>query len=87
MSKKKKGTQPKNTIKVYQKMLKIREIQISLKNKTTRKVIKIKTINQLTIKIIKTKPSIHTKKFKQMYGEVLDKLDEKGKGLWIIIFI
>ncbi len=30
----------------------------------------------------KTKPSIHTKKFKQMYGEVLDKLDEKGKGLW-----
>jgi hypothetical protein len=30
----------------------------------------------------KTKPSIHTKKFKQMYGEVVDKLDEKGKGLW-----
>ena len=30
----------------------------------------------------KTKPSKHTKKFKQMYGEVLDKLDEKGKGLW-----
>jgi len=30
----------------------------------------------------KTKPSKHTKKFKQMYGEVVDKLDEKGKGLW-----
>ena len=30
----------------------------------------------------KTKPSKHTKKFKQMYGEVIDKLDEKGKGLW-----
>ena len=30
----------------------------------------------------KTKPSIHTKKFKQMYGEVIDMLDEKGKGLW-----
>ena len=31
----------------------------------------------------KLKSSIHTKKFKQMYGEVLDKLDEKGKGLWL----
>ena len=30
----------------------------------------------------KTKPSKHTKKFKQMYGEVVNKLDEKGKGLW-----
>jgi len=30
----------------------------------------------------KTEPSKHTKKFKQMYGEMIDKLDEKGKGLW-----
>ena len=43
----------------------------------------IKTISHVSgDKDVKTKPSIHTKKFKQMYGEVLDKLDEKGKGLW-----
>ena len=42
--KRKKEVNLKNTTKAYQKMLKVRE-QISLKNKTTRKVIKVKTIN------------------------------------------
>ena len=73
--KKIKGTQPK---KYYKKMSKD-DKEKRAKHFTTRDTSKNDNRPAPGDKGAKTKPSIHTKKFKQMYGEEL--LDEKIKGL------
>ena len=73
--KKIKGTQPK---KYYKKMSKD-DKEKRAKHFTTRDTSKNDNRPAPGDKDAKTKPSIHTKKFKQMYGE--DLLDEKIKGL------
>ena len=73
--KKIKGTQPK---KYYKKMSKA-DKEKRAKHFTTRDTSKNDNRPAPGDKDAKTKPSIHTKKFKQMYGEEL--LDEKIKGL------
>ena len=73
--KKVKGTQPK---KYYKKMSKD-DKEKRAKHFTTRDTSKNDNRPAPGDKGAKTKPSIHTKKFKQMYGEEL--LDEKIKGL------
>ena len=73
--KKIKGTQPK---KYYKKMSKS-DKEKRAKHFTTRDTSKNDNRPAPGDKGAKTKPSIHTKKFKQMYGEEL--LDEKIKGL------
>jgi len=70
-----KGTQPK---KYYKKMSKD-DKEKRAKHFTTRDTSKNDNRPAPGDKGAKTKPSIHTKKFKQMYGEEL--LDEKIKGL------
>ena len=73
--KKIKGTQPK---KYYKKMSKD-DKEKRAKHFTTRDTSKNDNRPAPGDKGAKTKPSIHTKKFKQMYGE--DLLDEKIKGI------
>ena len=73
--KKIKGTQPK---KYYKKMSKD-DKEKRAKHFTTRDTSKNDNRPAPGDKGAKTKPSIHTKKFKQMYGEEL--LDEKIKGI------
>ena len=73
--KKVKGTQPK---KYYKKMSKD-DKEKRAKHFTTRDTSKNDNRPAPGDKGAKTKPSIHTKKFKQMYGEEL--LDEKIKGI------
>ena len=73
--KKIKGTQPK---KYYKKMSKD-DKEKRAKHFTTRDTSKNDNRPAPGDKDAKTKPSIHTKKFKQMYGE--DLLDEKIKGI------
>tara|TARA_B100000902_G_scaffold359403_1_gene375157 strand:- start:228 stop:1271 length:1044 start_codon:yes stop_codon:yes gene_type:complete len=73
--KKIKGTQPK---KYYKKMSKD-DKEKRAKHFTTRDTSKNDNRPAPGDKDAKTKPSIHTKKFKQMYGENL--LDEKIKGI------
>jgi len=78
--KKKKGTQPKKYYKGLSKDVKDKRADHFKKDKYKKGDTDYKPAPG--DKDAKTKPSIHTKKFKQMYGEVVDKLDEKGKGLW-----
>ena len=73
--KKIKGTQPK---KYYKKMSKD-DKEKRAKHFTTRDTSKNENSPAPGDKVAKTKPSINTKKFKQMYGEEL--LDEKIKGI------
>ena len=73
--KKIKGTQPK---KYYKKMSKD-DKEKRAKHFTTRDTSKNDNRPAPGDKGAKTKPSIHTKKFKQMYGEEL--LDEKIRGI------
>ena len=81
-TKKKKGSQPKKYYKGLSKDVKDKRADF-FKKQDYKKSDKGKDYKPAPgDKDAKTKPSIHTKKFKQMYGEVLDKLDEKGKGLW-----
>ena len=78
--KKKKGTQPKKYYSGLSKDVKDKRADHFKKDKYKKGDTDYKPAPG--DKDAKTKPSIHTKKFKQMYGEVVDKLDEKGKGLW-----
>ncbi len=78
--KKKKGTQPKKYYKGLSKDTKDKRADYFKKNTYKKGDTDYKPAPGDAG--AKTKPSKHTKKFKQMYGEVLDKLDEKGKGLW-----
>ena len=78
--KKKKGTQPKKYYSGLIKDVKDKRADHFKKDKYKKGDTDYKPAPG--DKDAKTKPSIHTKKFKQMYGEVVDKLDEKGKGLW-----
>ncbi len=78
--KKKKGTQPKKYYSGLSKDVKNKRADHFKKDKYKKGDTDYKPAPG--DKDAKTKPSIHTKKFKQMYGEVVDKLDEKGKGLW-----
>jgi predicted nucleotidyltransferase len=78
--KKKKGTQPKKYYSGLSKDVKDKRADHFKKDKYKKGDTDYKPAPG--DKDAKTKPSIHTKKFKQMYGEVVDKLDKKGKGLW-----
>ena len=78
--KKKKGTQPKKYYSGLSKDVKDKRADHFKKDKYKKGDTDYKPAPG--DKDAKTKPSIHTKKFTQMYGEVVDKIDEKGKGLW-----